>query len=170
MTDAHATTAPRTDAHVSTRRNAPGPVRCFIDSPWFFRPILALPALGFTIAWANGVAGPDGEPPTEWLLHPTDEFSARFMIITMMLTPLRMLFPQSGFVRWFGRRRRWLGVAAFLYAALHTLLYVLDMGTLRAVLGEALVPGILTGWLAFIVFVPLAATSNDRSVRAMGRT
>jgi sulfoxide reductase heme-binding subunit YedZ len=85
-----------------------------------------------------------------------------------MLTPLRMLFPGSGFLRWMMQRRRYFGVAAFAYAALHTVLYIIDMGTLRAILGEALAIGIWTGWLALFVFLPLAATSNDWSVRALG--
>ncbi len=90
------------------------------------------------------------------------------MIISMILTPMRMLFPGSGFWRWMMKRRRYFGVAAFAYAALHTVLYIIDMGTLKAVLGEALEFGIWTGWLAMFVFVPLAITSNDWSVRKMG--
>ena len=39
----------------------------------------------------------------------------------------------------------------------------------RAVAKEALELGLLTGWIAFLVFIALAATSNDVSVRAMGR-
>jgi sulfoxide reductase heme-binding subunit YedZ len=66
------------------------------------------------------------------------------------------------------KRRRYFGVAAFAYGAFHTALYVADMGTLRAMLGQALELGIWTGWLAFFVFFPLAVTSNDWSVRRMG--
>ncbi len=61
-----------------------------------------------------------------------------------------------------------IGVAAFAYAVFHTVLYIIDMGSLRAILGEALALGIWTGWLAFFIFVPLAATSNDWSVQRMG--
>lgn len=88
----------------------------------------------------------------------------------MILSPMRMLLPNSGFWRWMMKRRRYFGVAAFVYAAFHTALYIIDMGTLRAVLGDALQLGIWTGWLAFFVFLPLAATSNDWSVRKMGPT
>ena len=76
--------------------------------------ILALPSFGMI---AGALAGED----LHELLHPTGEFAARFMIIAMMLTPLKMLFPKSGAVQWLMRRRRYLGVAAFGYAALHTL-------------------------------------------------
>lgn len=141
-----------------------------INSRYFIWALLALPSIPFTLALINGAVGPDGEPATEFLLHPTGEFSARFMIIAMILTPMRMLFPNAGFWRWMMQRRRYFGVAAFGYAAFHTLLYVLDMGSLQAMLGEFLALGIWTGWLAFFIFVPLAITSNDWSIRKMGRS
>ena len=92
------------------------------------------------------------------------------MIIAMILTPLRMLFPKSGAVLWLMRRRRYLGVAAFGYAALHTLYYVIDLGSLSAVVADFTKFGIWTGWVAFVIFVPLAMTSNDASVRRLRRS
>ncbi|WP_322987624.1 ferric reductase-like transmembrane domain-containing protein [Hoeflea sp.] len=138
-------------------------LKTLLNSPYAFWLLLALPAFGLI----NGaLAGGDLEP----LLHPTGEFSARFMIIAMMLTPLRMLFPKSGAVLWLMRRRRYLGVAAFGYAALHTLYYVIDLGTLSAVVADITQFGIWTGWVAFVIFVPLALTSNDASVRKLRRS
>jgi sulfoxide reductase heme-binding subunit YedZ len=143
-------------------------LRHIIDHPYFIWAILALPSLPMIAAFVSGTSGPDGAPATEFLLHPTGEFSARFLIIAMMLTPLRMLFPGSGFLRWMVKRRRYFGVAAFFYALLHTVLYIFDMGSLRAILGEFLALGIWTGWLAMLIFVPLALTSTDSAVRRMG--
>lgn len=138
------------------------------NHPCTFWVLLALPSIPMILGLVSGQPGPEGEPVTETLLHPTGEFSARFLIIAMILTPMRMLFPGSGFWRWMMRRRRYFGVAAFVYAAFHTVLYILDMGGLQAILGEALSLGIWTGWLAFFIFVPLAITSNHWSVRRMG--
>lgn len=138
------------------------------ESRLFIWGLLALPSIPLVLALTSGQPGPDGQPVTEMLLHPTGEFSARFLIIAMVLTPMRMLMPGSGFWKWMMQRRRYFGVAAFAYAAFHTVLYVLDMGSLQAILGEALTLGIWTGWLAFFVFVPLAVTSNDWSLRRMG--
>lgn len=143
-------------------------LRRLIDNPYVFWFILALPSLPMIAALLSGGTSPDGRPVAEFLLHPTGEFSARFLIIAMMLTPLRMLFPKSGFLRWMLKRRRYLGVAAFFYALFHTLLYIIDMGSLQAILGEALILGIWTGWLGMIIFVPLAITSTDAAVRRMG--
>lgn len=145
-------------------------LRRIVDHPWFIWCILALPSVPMVTALAGGQAGPQGQPVTEMLLHPTGEFAARFLIIAMVLTPLRLLFPGSGFVRWMIRRRRYFGLAAFAYATLHTVLYVVDMGSLKAVLDEALLLGIWTGWAAMFIFIPLAVTSNDFSVRKLGRT
>ena len=87
------------------------------------------------------------------------------MIIAMILTPMRMLFPASEFWIWMMERRRCFGVAAFACAVFHTVPYLVDIGSLRAVPGDALALGNRTGWVAVFVFVPLAVTTNDWSVR-----
>ena len=143
-------------------------IRYILESRYFIWALLALPSIPMVLALLSGQPGPDGKPVAEMLLHPSGEFAARFMIIAMILTPMRMLFPGATFWRWMIKRRRYFGVAAFAYALFHTVLYIVDMGSLQAVLGEALALGIWTGWLAFFVFVPLAVTSNDWSVRRMG--
>lgn len=104
------------------------------------------------------------------LLHPSGEFAARFMIVAMMATPLHMLWTKAGWTRWLMRHRRALGLAAFGYAVLHTLLYLVDMETLRNVLAEFWALSIWTGWAALAIFVPLAITSNDGLQRQMGRS
>ncbi len=123
---------------------------------------LALPSFGM-------MAGAFGAGNYEQMLHPTGEFSARFLIITMIITPFRMMFPTSKFWRWMGARKRYFGVAAFGYAFLHTLFYLIDMGSWTSIWKDAFVFGIWTGWLAFIIFVPLAMTSNNWSVRKLGK-
>jgi sulfoxide reductase heme-binding subunit YedZ len=143
-------------------------VRRIVDHPYFLWILLALPSVPMTLALLSAATGPNGIPMTEMLLHPTGEFSARFLIITMMLTPLRMLFPASGFLRWMIKRRRYFGMAAFFYALAHTVLYIVDMGSLSAMLGEFLALGIWTGWLAMLIFLPLAATSFNSAVRKLG--
>lgn len=131
------------------------------NSPYTFWILIALPSVGM-------IAGAFDANNLEELLHPTGEFAARFMIIAMMLSPLKMLFPKSAAIQWLMRRRRYLGVAAFGYAALHTLYYIIDLGSMSAILREFTELGIWTGWVAFLIFVPLALTSNNWSVRTMG--
>ena len=64
-------------------------------------------------------------------------------------------------------KRRALGVAAFGYAVLHLVFYVIDMGNVDDMLAEFLALGIWTGWAAMLLFLPLAVTSNDASMRVL---
>ena len=134
----------------------------------FIWSVLALPSIPMTALLVRGGQGPQGQPIAEMLLHPTGEFAARFMIIAMIITPMRMLLPNSNFWNWMAKRRRYFGVAAFAFALAHTILYIIDIGTLAKLLGEFFELGIWTGWAAFFIFIPLAVTSNDISVRRMG--
>ena len=135
----------------------------FMDSPWLLWLLLALPGAVTIVRYASGATF-YGE-----VVHVTGELSARLLIATMAVTPLQLMFPGRGWVRWLLRRRRYLGVAAFGYAVLHTVVYLLRRGVLGDVLDEAAEPGLLTGWLALAIFVPLAITSNDWSVRRLRR-
>ena len=101
--------------------------------------------------------------PAIWpgdLLHPTGEWSARFIIVALMLTPLAQLFPSSRAVRWLVRHRRAFGVAGFAYAMLHLVFYVLDMETVAAILAEIGAPAICD-WLACFA-VPGAACHHQQ--------
>ncbi|WP_242650946.1 sulfite oxidase heme-binding subunit YedZ [Yoonia tamlensis] len=137
--------------------------KSFFNSPYTFWGILTLPAIPMVIGLTSG----DPEAAHQ-LLHPTGEFAARFMIITMMITPLVMLFKGWRGPRWLMKRRRYLGVAAFAYALAHTALYLFDEGAVAFTGGEMSKLYIWTGWLAFLIFVPLAVTSTDGWVRKLG--
>ncbi|MGB5558149.1 MAG: ferric reductase-like transmembrane domain-containing protein, partial [Paracoccaceae bacterium] len=79
-------------------------------------------------------------------------------------------FKGARWPRWLMKRRRYLGVAAFGYAALHTVLYLIDEGAVAFTAGEISNIYIWTGWLAFLIFVPLAVTSTDGWIRSLGPT
>ncbi len=101
------------------------------------------------------------------LLQPTGEWSARFIIVALMLTPLAILFPGLRPIAKLVRHRRAFGVAAFGYAVLHLVFYILDMETVAAMLAELGAPGIWTGWLALLCMVPPALASNDAAMRLL---
>ena len=71
-----------------------------LNHPYFFWAILSIPALPMIA----GLITSDDPRIVHKLLHPTGEFSARFMIIAMMITPLMMLLPgwrgQQGLENW----------------------------------------------------------------------
>ena len=125
--------------------------------------ILAIPAVIMIYGFVSGrIDAID-------LLHPSGEFSARLMIMAMMIGPLISLFGNKGALVWLMQRRRNLGVAAFGYALLHLVFYVIDMGTLKDMLAEITELGIWTGWLATIAMMIPAVISNDASVRKLKR-
>ena len=124
--------------------------------------VLAVPATVLLLRFAT--------TPEAWAgdyLHSTGEWSARLIIAALMMTPLARLFPRAPAVRWLVRHRRAFGVAAFGYALLHLIFYVLDMQTIAAMLAEIGAPGIWTGWLALLCLLLPALTSNDTAMRAL---
>jgi len=127
--------------------------------------VWALLGLPLAAALVRYAMTPDAWPGD--LLHPTGEWSARFIILALMVTPLRQLWPSARPVRFLARHRRALGVAAFLYALAHTAAYVADMGTIADMLAEIGAPAIWTGWAALLVLTPLGLTSNDAAMRAL---
>ena len=104
------------------------------------------------------------------VLHQTGLWSAGLLIAALAITPSRTLFRSA---RWFLSivpHRRALGVASFAYAALHTGVYLERKWGADLIVKEGLEAPLATGWLAFVIFAVLAVTSNDASVRALGRS
>lgn len=129
-------------------------------STWVLWAVLALPALPMIPVLFGG-----DDRAFHGLLHPTGEFAARFMIIGMMASGLMLMFRGRSWPRWLVHHRRHIEVAAFAYAALHTWVYVVDRGTLDRIIDALPRTDIWTGWLAMLIFLPLAITSNDMAQR-----
>ena len=102
-------------------------------------------------------------------LHATGDWSAKLLIIALALTPMRRLLPRSRLLGWLLGQRRYIGLAACGYALAHLLAYLVRAESLETVLNEAWQPGMLSGWVALIILVPLTLTSNDLSVAWLGR-
>ena len=102
------------------------------------------------------------------LIHASGEWSIWTLMLALAVTPLRRMFPRQRWTAWLVPRRRYFGVASFGYALLHAAVYLARQGDWPKILEQAMEAGILTGWLAFALFVPLALTSNDASVRRLG--
>jgi sulfoxide reductase heme-binding subunit YedZ len=110
-----------------------------------------------------------GEISYKGVIHETGEFGVRFLIVTLVATPLAMMFPSAWFTRWLVLNRRYLGLATFGYVFLHSLFFLLDQRVRGVNEQEFFRFGIWTGWLAFVFFILLAATSNDFSMKELGR-
>ena len=103
------------------------------------------------------------------VVHATGEWSVWLLIVTLAATPARMIFPRARWAIWLVRERRGLGVAVFGYALFHLCVYAWRKADLALIMNEAKDPGLLTGWIAFALFVALALTSNDLAVSRLGR-
>jgi sulfoxide reductase heme-binding subunit YedZ len=108
-----------------------------------------------------------GANPIEAITHGTGDWTLGFLLLTLAVTPLRTLTRWNPLVRF----RRMLGLFAFFYASLHLLTYVwLDKFFSWREIARDIPrrPFITMGFLAFVVLVPLAATSTAGMIRRMG--
>ena len=108
-----------------------------------------------------------GATPQEALIRATGDWALRFLVIVLAVTPLRELSGLSALARY----RRMLGVFMYFYALLHFLSYSgFDMGFDVADIFNDIVkrPFILVGSLALLLLTPLAATSFNAAIRAVG--
>lgn len=126
---------------------------------------LALPALWIGWQW---IATPESYGFGH-AIKDSGDWAAWLLLLTLAVTPLRLAFRRARWTLWLMKRRRDLGVASFAYAAIHTAIYLVDKASLAVILEQAAGTDLLTGWLALAIFLPLAITSNDRSMRAMKR-
>ena len=123
-----------------------------------------LPALWLVY---GAVANTLGANPAETLIRSTGDWTLRLLCLVLAVTPLRQL---SGWHA-LARLRRMLGLFTFFYGVLHFLCFAwLDMGfDLQAILKDIPKrPFILVGTAALLLMLPLAATSFNRAIKALG--
>ena len=108
-----------------------------------------------------------GANPAEALIRSTGDWTLRFLCITLTVTPLRQFTKQPALARF----RRMLGLFTFFYGCLHFLCYSwLDMGFVFDDIVRDIVkrPFILVGSTALLLMSPLALTSFNRAIKALG--
>ena len=105
--------------------------------------------------------------PVEFYQHQTGDWTLRFLVFTLSITPLRKISQLPELIRF----RRMLGLFAFTYACLHFLTYLgpdqsfAPSGMLRDVAKR---PFITVGFAAFVLLIPLALTSTAGWIRRLG--
>ncbi len=115
-------------------------------------------------AWRGGL----GANPTNYALHVTGMLGLVFLLLSLAITPLKML---SGWGGWLAFRRS-LGLYAFFYAVLHVAIYVTFdralsvAGTFRELSTRTFLQ---FGFLALILMMPLAVTSTNAMQRKLGK-
>ncbi|PLX63223.1 sulfite oxidase heme-binding subunit YedZ [Sedimenticola selenatireducens] len=115
----------------------------------------------------RGFADTLGANPVETITHQTGLWALRLLLLTLALTPLCRVTGINDFVR----LRRMTGLYSFLYALLHFTTYaVLDHGLdIGAIFADVVKrPYVTLGFSAFLLLIPLAATSHNRIIRLLG--
>jgi methionine sulfoxide reductase heme-binding subunit len=131
------------------------------------KPLLFVACL-LPFAWLfyGALANTLGSNPAEALIRSTGDWTLRFLCVTLAITPLRQWTNQAALLRF----RRMLGLFAFFYVVLHFLSYSwLDMGfELQAIVKDIPKrPFALVGFSAFVLMIPLAATSFNRAIKIL---
>ncbi|TWI11632.1 protein-methionine-sulfoxide reductase heme-binding subunit MsrQ [Aerolutibacter ruishenii] len=113
-------------------------------------------------------SGALGADPVAEVEHRLGLWALRVLMLTLAMTPLRQVTGQTVFLRF----RRMLGLYTFAYATLHLTAYlVLDLRGYWTQIFEDIAkrPYITVGFLAWLLLVPLAATSTQAAIRRLGR-
>ncbi len=108
-----------------------------------------------------------GANPVEFIQHATGDWTLRFLIFTLCITPFRKLFKLPDLIRF----RRMLGLFAFFYVCLHFLTYLgpdqsFDVSAMWKDVAKR--PFITVGFLGFVLLIPLALTSTAGWIRRLG--
>lgn len=129
--------------------------------------VFALSLLPFAWLLYGAFAGWLGANPAEYLIRATGDWTLRFLCLTLAVTPLRVVMGNPALARF----RRMLGLFTYFYVVLHLLSYSwfdmgFDLGDIAKDIAKR--PFILVGFAGFALLTPLAATSFNRAVRALG--
>jgi sulfoxide reductase heme-binding subunit YedZ len=141
-----------------------------VEPRWIAAKALVHAAALAPLAWMVGAALTDGlgADPVAELTHRTGAWALRLLLACLAMTPLRRLLDAP----WPLRFRRMLGLYAFSYACLHLAVYVvLDLGGYWPQVLEDIAkrPYITVGFSAWLLLLPLAATSTQGWMRRLGR-
>lgn len=124
-----------------------------------------LPFAGLLYLGGSGQLGPDAGKA---LVLETGEWTIRFLVATLAISPLRWLTGRVGLVRY----RRMVGLFCWFYASLHfmcVLTYLLGWSWVVFIEEFAERPYMAVGISAWLLLVPLALTSNRWSQKKLGR-
>jgi methionine sulfoxide reductase heme-binding subunit len=142
-------------------------VRAILTSKWTKVAVFLICLIPFTELVWRGLHNDLGANPVEFLQHATGDWTLRFLIFTLCITPFRKLFNLPDLIRF----RRMLGLFAFFYVSLHFITYLgpdqqFDLaGMWKDVVKR---PFITVGFTAFVLLIPLAITSTAGWIRRLG--
>ena len=133
------------------------------------KPVVFLVCLGpaLLLGW-DAFTGGLGVNPIEDITHRTGNWTLRFLLITLAVTPLRWMSGWNAVIRF----RRMVGLFAFFYATLHFSTYlVFDhfFDLLLIIEDVAERKYVTAGFVGFVLMIPLAVTSTQGWIRRLGK-
>jgi sulfoxide reductase heme-binding subunit YedZ len=142
-------------------------VPSILSNKWTKVPVFLLCLVPFGILVWRALTGNLGPNQVETLQHTTGDWTLRFLVLTLCITPFRKLLKLPDLIRF----RRMLGLFAFFYACLHFLTYLgpdqsFDLAAMWKDVYKR--PFITVGFTAFILLIPLALTSTAGWIRRLG--
>jgi sulfoxide reductase heme-binding subunit YedZ len=142
-------------------------MHALLNSKWskpvvFLLCLLPLAALGWRALHGELTAN-----PIEFITHTTGDWTLRFLVITLCVTPFRKILHLPELIRF----RRMLGLFTFFYASLHFTTYIwldkfFDLSEMWKDIAKR--KYITVGFTAFLLLIPLAVTSTAGWIRRLG--
>ncbi len=135
---------------------------------WILKPVVFLACLGpITLLVWNAFNGGLSPNPIDDITDTTGDWTLRFLMITLGITPLRRITGWNNFARF----RRMLGLFAFFHGLLHFTTYIwldhyFDFGTMVDDVVSR--PYITVGFTGFVLMIPLAITSTKKWIGRLG--
>jgi sulfoxide reductase heme-binding subunit YedZ len=142
-------------------------VRALLTSKWTKVAVFFLCLIPFAHLVWRSIHNDLGANPVETLQHATGDWTLRFLVFTLCITPFRKLFKLPDLIRF----RRMLGLFAFFYVCLHFITYLgpdqqFDLAGMWKDVAKR--PFITVGFTAFVLLIPLAITSTSGWIRRLG--
>jgi len=142
-------------------------VPSLLANKWTKVPVFLLCLVPLGILVWSALTGNLGANPVEFIQHATGDWTLRFLVFTLSITPLRKLLKLPDLIRF----RRMLGLFAFFYACLHFLTYLgpdqsFDLSAIWKDVAKR--PFVTVGFTAFVLLIPLALTSSAGWIRRLG--
>jgi methionine sulfoxide reductase heme-binding subunit len=142
-------------------------VHVILSSKWTKVVVFALCLVPLLVLIDRSLQGRLGANPVEFLQHATGDWTLRFLVFTLAITPLRKLLHLPELIRF----RRMLGLFAFFYVGLHFITYIgPDQNfSLTAMWQDVAKRKYITiGFIGFVLLIPLAITSTAGWIRRLG--
>jgi len=126
--------------------------------------VCLLPLVNYGFGIVNDSLGAN---PIEYITRGLGEWGLRFLLVTLSITPIRIVTKQSQIVRF----RRMMGLFSFFYVSLHLMTYLwldqfFDWGEIWIDIVEN--PFITAGVTAYLLLIPLAITSTKKMMKRLG--